>query len=659
MNARRLLTIGALTLCLAGVSVATPAWGAAEVAPSRSTGLTTAAAVQPDSSVPGSGAFDFLLGVSCTGPTSCMAVGDSEVPDGQTTQERTLAESWNGSHWSIVPTPDPSGVDSALIAVSCTGPVSCVAVGQSGTDPETDGQSLIESWDGTTWTIVPSPNTGPDALSGVSCRSATSCVAVGTTYPLAPYDQTLVESWNGSIWSIVPSPDPGNDNWLLGVSCPTANDCVAVGGTGFGVGAGDRTLVESWNGTAWSVVPSDASGTNPVLTGVSCTDSDSCTAVGSYTDGVGDEQSLAESWNGTAWSLVPSQNPNGLQVGFSGVSCTSTASCTAVGGRGAGPSTATSMIETRTGTSFAQATGPAPTDGYLYGVSCTAATACVAVGSYGGGDGAGPGHTLVETWSGGVWSVVPSPDVTGLEPPVVAMAALPKGDGYWLVDSSGDVTAHGAARIFGSLSGQTLNAPIVRIVATPDGQGYWLVAADGGVFSFGNAVFYGSMGATRLDAPVVGMALTASGHGYWLVAGDGGVFAFGDAGFAGSMGGKPLNEPVVGIAADGGTGGYWLVAADGGVFAFNAPFRGSEGGVVLDRPVRAMASTVDGGGYWLTAADGGVFAFGDAAFHGSMGGRALSAPVVGMAADPSSGGYWLVGADGGIFSFDAPFYGAG
>ena len=39
-----------------------------------------------------------------------------------------------------------------------------------------------------------------------------------------------------------------------------------------------------------------------------------------------------------------------------------------------------------------------------------------------------------------------------------------------------------------------LNAPIVGIAAVPDGKGYWLVAADGGVFTFGTAPFPGSLG---------------------------------------------------------------------------------------------------------------------------------------------------------------------
>ena len=74
-------------------------------------------------------------------------------------------------------------------------------------------------------------------------------------------------------------------------------------------------------------------------------------------------------------------------------------------------------------------------------MSCTSTAACTAVGStltrtY-------AQQTLIEAWNGIAWQVVVSPNVEFLTPPVVGMAATPDGGGYWLVDSSGAVTAHG------------------------------------------------------------------------------------------------------------------------------------------------------------------------------------------------------------------------
>ncbi len=240
-----------------------------------------------------------------------------------------------------------------------------------------------------------------------------------------------------------------------------------------------------------------------------------------------------------------------------------------------------------------------------------------------------------------------------------SIAAMPDGQGYWLVDSDGSVSTHGDAVAYGSMAGKPLASPINHIVATPDGKGYWLVAGDGGVFAFGDAGYFGSMGGHSLNEPVVAMTTTSDGGGYWLVASDGGVFAFGDAAFHGSMGGLALNAPVIGIAADSSTDGYWEVALDGGVFAFDAPFLGSVASIPHVAATTGMDSSPSGYGYRLIGADGGVFAFGDDPFHGSMGGIALNAPVIGIARDSATSGYWEVATDGGVFAFDAAFFGAG
>ena len=213
--------------------------------------------------------------------------------------------------------------------------------------------------------------------------------------------------------------------------------------------------------------------------------------------------------------------------------------------------------------------------------------------------------------------------------PVVGMAALPSGSGYWQVASDGGIFSFGAARFLGSTGGIVLAQPIVGMAATPSGRGYWLVASDGGVFTYGDAAFKGSTGTVALTRPIVGMASTPSGAGYWLVASDGGIFAFGDAAFAGSTGDTRLDQPIVGMTTNGG-GGYLLVAADGGIFAFGgATFRGSTGGTRLDSPIRAIATTATGNGYWMVATDGGIFSFGDAPFQGSASYR--GATVVGIA----------------------------
>jgi hypothetical protein len=161
-----------------------------------------------------------------------MAVGSIYLADGS-----TVTEYWDGSTWSVIPVA-PIGVESLqLEAVSCTSASSCVAVGTAYISDAVGNQTLVESWDGTSWSVVPSPNpnSGPDnELVSVSCISASRCTAVGrsATQPV-PIDQpyeSLVETWDGTSWSIVSSPDPySGDNYLFGVSCTSQTFCMAAG----------------------------------------------------------------------------------------------------------------------------------------------------------------------------------------------------------------------------------------------------------------------------------------------------------------------------------------------------------------------------------------------------------------------------------------------
>jgi uncharacterized delta-60 repeat protein len=203
-----------------------------------------------------------------------------------------------------------------------------------------------------------------------------------------------------------------------------------------------------------------------------------------------------------------------------------------------------------------------------------------------------------------------------LRPP--SPASVPSGLAALAVTADGRIVDGYRKRLCHPAEPMRLNRPIVAIAATPTGNGYWLTAADGGVFAFGDAPYLGSTGGIKLNRSIVGMAPTPTGKGYWLVASDGGVFGFGDATFHGSTGAQRLNQPIVGMAATPTGNGYWLAAADGGIFSFgDARFLGSAADWKLDRPVVGITSTGSGQGYWLAAADGGIFTFGDAPFYGS------------------------------------------
>ena len=203
-------------------------------------------------------------------------------------------------------------------------------------------EALAESWDGTSWTIQTTPNPtgarGDSDLSGTSCTSATACTAVGSYRNSTGHEVTLAERWNGTGWTVQSTPNPtgADSSYLNDVSCTSVTACTAVGSYTSYVGTSGRqvTLAERWNGTAWTIQPTPelAGPYGSSLEGISCTSATACTAVGYYRNSAGKLVTLAERWNGTGWTVQPTPNPSGAQeIRLHGVSCTSATACTAVG----------------------------------------------------------------------------------------------------------------------------------------------------------------------------------------------------------------------------------------------------------------------------------------------------------------------------------------
>ena len=261
---------------------------------------------------------------------------------------------------------------------------------------------------------------------------------------------------------------------------------------------------------------------------------------------------------------------------------------------------------------------------------------------------AGPAAAAVPTGKGVV-----------LNAPIVGVASMPGGGGYWEVAADGGIFAFGKARFHGSTGSVHLNQPIVGMAPTPDGRGYWEVARDGGVFAFGDAGFHGSAAGQVQGDPVVGLAATPDGQGYWEATSTGAVYAFGDARYAG---GAPAGSTVVAITA--GTSGYRLATSAGGIDDFGgAPFLGSAARVPIAGSLIGMSSATTG--YVAVGSDGGIFSFGALGYYGSLGGstvasRASSAPADGITAVQQAA--WSrvnLCEEGGDWSVNGPVYSGG
>jgi hypothetical protein len=248
-------------------------------------------------STPDVGSGDnFLNGVDCPDAGWCVAVGNLGL-------SATLIETWDGTGWSVASSPTPTGDGGYLGGVSCTSATSCMAVGSSDATGNV-ANTLAESWDGTNWTIVTTPDGGStgNALFGVSCTSTTSstgCVAAGS-YETTDTDM-LTEIWDGTNWTL--GPGFGNEVSFDGVSCTSATNCMAVGSY-----ESSSTMYLIWNGATWhqNAASPDPLDKSNVFSAVSCPGATSCVAVGSSEDSTDIYQTLIETFGSSGWTVTPS-----------------------------------------------------------------------------------------------------------------------------------------------------------------------------------------------------------------------------------------------------------------------------------------------------------------------------------------------------------------
>jgi len=271
--------------------------------------------------VPSGARGSWLSGVACISTRFCMAVGRA-YPSGDGAV--SLIEQWNGSKWSLSKQAPNQGGDWLLSGVSCNSTTSCMAVGSYTLNGNPDGLPFAEQWNGREWASEYLPGSEGDELYGVSCTTVSSCMAVGDGST-----GTLIEHWNGASWTISSFSTPGT---LFGVRCRATNFCWAVGGTPGVATDTEQPLAVAWNGAAWSTVGTADPGSYGVLEGVTCVSTTECMAAGS--DSLG---TLVEQWRGSGdWAAMQSANSSSANLLYS-VSCAGTGTamfCLATGTTG-------------------------------------------------------------------------------------------------------------------------------------------------------------------------------------------------------------------------------------------------------------------------------------------------------------------------------------
>jgi len=256
-----------------------------------------------------SGDCIFTSATRVPGHATVWVVGVCEggVPSSQLVSERRRA---NGS-WEAIPVPSANG--GFLLSVAAVSGRDVWAVGYGGSP--TGEVGLVEHWDGTAWAVVPSPDVGLGTahityMSGVAVASPTSVWAVGSHTDASNRQRTLVEHWDGSAWTVVPTPNAnGLDNRLTGV--------VTVPSTGgvwaFGVHAtrtgGSRQLILHRGRYGWAVarrqplVPASRLDAGAVVPGASG---------GVWAVGEARGHFLAERHSASGWRVVSTPSGGGF-----------------------------------------------------------------------------------------------------------------------------------------------------------------------------------------------------------------------------------------------------------------------------------------------------------------------------------------------------------
>ncbi len=146
-----------------------------------------------------------LSGLAAVAPDDVWAVGFA-THQHSTAQNMTLH--WDGSRWSVVPSPNPGDVscDHSLAAVSGSSSGDVWAAGSRSCSDGVTPEML--HWDGTAWSASAIPPSGfddppGDGLFDVVAISKTSAVTVGIAKTRGPsVEAGFIEHWNGRHWSL-------------------------------------------------------------------------------------------------------------------------------------------------------------------------------------------------------------------------------------------------------------------------------------------------------------------------------------------------------------------------------------------------------------------------------------------------------------------------
>jgi plastocyanin len=195
---------------------------------------------------------------------------------------RTLVEHWDGTSWIVVSSPNAGDGDNALNGIAAANTNDIWAVGYQSSAPGAASSTLVLHFDGTSWTVVPSPNPGglTSSLAGVVAMADGRIWAAGFYYD-GTQGRTLLLNGDTSGFETVPGEDfPDEGNVLNAIAASASGDIFAAG-YHYPNGTNDyQGLIEHYDGIQWRRVSSAQGDSYTYLSGITAQPGGAAWAVG-------------------------------------------------------------------------------------------------------------------------------------------------------------------------------------------------------------------------------------------------------------------------------------------------------------------------------------------------------------------------------------------
>lgn len=288
-----------------------------------------------------------LRSIACRAPGSCVAIGMAREDESRIAGVVESGGVWGEPQGIALPANDASedSVELAPLACQVSGP--CVTVG-SYTDISHQQRGMGVSESNGTWARASEITSTPDVegaarLYSVACPVSGPCVADGLASVAFGVSETNGE-W-GEASPIAQPLDPLTKlTTLYSVGCPGSGQCFAVGHDETD-SSGSNAVVAGASGGVWGqaeeITPplNAASQPDARLQEVACSESESCVAIGEYTDSSGLRQAMAVTETSGEWGrasevTVPPTVSNSQTAGRASlelVACPAVGTCAALG----------------------------------------------------------------------------------------------------------------------------------------------------------------------------------------------------------------------------------------------------------------------------------------------------------------------------------------